>query len=95
MNTMLTTDELPIDYIRTHRCLYIAAREGQVKRAARRAIPVVGWWQLHESGYFNKRGEIVAAAFTQFDTIIFANPDRVWLPVREIYRKLMQAIREL
>ena len=76
-------------------CLLIAAREGQIIRAAFRNQLSIGWWSLKKSGYLNSNGLIVPEKFLEFDRILFGDPERVYKPVRSAYKRLIKAVRNL
>jgi hypothetical protein len=87
--------DFPEELIRDHYCLYVAAREGQAIRSLNKNVPACGWWALKSEGLMDDSGHIIPEAFKDYEVIVFANPNRVWEPMRELYKKLISKVQSL
>ena len=94
--------DLPFDFfdVVNKSPLYIAAREGQLKRADKETIEqkkgtAIGLWQLGELEYLTKDGQLNTDRFLSHDIIFVADPARVAEPFRPAYEKMLWQLKAL
>lgn len=87
--------DIPENLIQKYHVLYVGARKGQTNRVLSKGISALNWWDLHRLGYLDSYGCVVKSKFKQFDLICFADPFRVWKPVRNTYKQLIEFIKRI
>lgn len=76
--------------------LYIGARKGQVIRVNELDnFTSIGYWELEQFGYLNSKGILRKEIFRKHDVVYAASADRVDPKYRNVYQKLIEAIKEI